>query len=101
MSAFASQQSLVEHAVLSKAQQLRSARNQKIKHAMHLRDAAATRLLAARAEVGKAEAEQTAAETHLATLLEKGERKVIHNSLVTVNQDGGLRIEPIEVLSLL
>lgn len=88
-------------AVLRHAEQLRRVRNTALKRAMEAVENAASRVANAQADGLKALADQQAAEVRLATLLERGERKVIHNSLVTVEQDGALRIEHVEIVGLL
>lgn len=87
--------------LIDRANALRAGRNAHIKRAMQDRDQAAAELNAAHITGKQAMARQQAAEARLAELLEKGERKVIGNSLITVNQDGGLLIEPVEVIGLL
>ena len=83
------------------ADRLRRERAEKIRAAMQARDVAVAAMEAAKRAERDAHHQKLDADELLRHLIAKGERVVIGNSLVTVNEHGGLTVEPVMHLGLL
>lgn len=79
----------------------RTQRNANITRAMSNLERAQAKLASSLADSRQARLDIKAAKASLETLIVQGERKVVHNHLLTVNPSGGLHIEPVDVVSLL
>ena len=87
--------------IIEHADRMRHERNTKIRRASERRDAALRRLDDASAHLAYAQAEREAAEQQLADMLERGEKKVVGNTLLMLNESGGVHFEPVDVVGLL
>ena len=87
--------------LIARANLLRRNRNADIARAMADIDQHNAKLSAALADARQARIDIAKAKARLASLLEIGERKVVHNHLITLHSNGGIHIEPVDVVSLL
>lgn len=91
----------MDSALINRMNQMRRERGTEIARCMAEVDRGNAKLRTALADARQARADIAAAKARLATLLEYGERKVVANHLITAHRDGGIHIEPVDVVSLL
>lgn len=87
--------------IFDRAAELRQRRALQIRNAIDAREAAEKARDLATKNRDEAVVAWDHANARLKALVEKGDRFVIDNVLVTVNQFGGISIEPVTVVSLL
>ncbi len=88
--------------LIARMEQLRQQRHAEVKALMDDIDRANDRLSRALADAREQRLKLASSKARLATLIAHGDAKAVHNNqLLTVNIDGGVRIEPVLVLGLL